>query len=665
MKPLARAALFLLAPAPLLAGSRVPAVASYTIDASVDREHKITGRETVRFTNRTAHVFQNLALHLYLNGFRNTASTWLREENEGRGRETKRHTEESRFGFSEINRIALEDGTDLTPTLKSVAPDDGNADDRTLVDVALPRPVAPGETLVFQVDFVARFPRGLARTGWKDDYVYGAQWFPKLCVAQESGWNLHQFHAGTEFFADFGDYDVTLTVPGEAKGKIGATGVLKEETELAGGLVRARFTAEDVHDFAFTYSPRFEVHRDTFTWKGLPNVDLILLLQPDHRAVKDRYFRAAKEGLSHYGAWFVPYPYSTLTIVDPPWGSNTGGMEYPTIITTGSPWLAPPEGHRPESVTVHEFGHQIFYGLLASNEFEEAHLDEGFNTYATLKTLSQAYGDSFLVKRFFGVPVTFKSVHLPYPTTAGESYLDWQVSSHSDPTTQPTFRDLDGNAVRMNAYTKTALVLASAERTLGERVWSRVMKTYAARFAFKHPTTADFRGVVKEIAGPGADALFAETWDSTESVDYAVTSLTARRIEPVAGYVGDGAERKYVAPATPGGPARWESVAVVRRLGGAVWPMEVLLRFENGRVVKCTWDGKARWIRYRATGPKLVEAVVDPDRKCLLDVDRLNDGRSVEPRKAPACAASSRLRFWLQNLLELAASLGFSGTVLP
>jgi hypothetical protein len=81
--------------------------------------------------------------------------------------------------------------------------------------------------------------------------------------------------------------------------------------------------------------------------------------------------------------------------------------------------------------------------------------------------------------------------------------------------------------------------------------------------------------------------------------------------------------------------------------------------------VKCTWDGKARWIRYRATGPKLVEAVVDPDRKCLLDVDRLNDGRSVEPRKAPACAASSRLRFWLQNLLELAASLGFSGTVLP
>src|SRR5512143_2180629 len=139
---LARAALFLLAPAPLLAGARVPAVASYTIDVTVDREHRITGRETVRFTNRTARAFPDVALHLYLNGFRNTASTWLREESEGRGRERKRRTDESGYGFSEVNRIALEDGTDLTPSLRFLAPDDGNAEDRTLVSAALPRPVA-------------------------------------------------------------------------------------------------------------------------------------------------------------------------------------------------------------------------------------------------------------------------------------------------------------------------------------------------------------------------------------------------------------------------------------------------------------------------------------------------------------------------------------------
>jgi hypothetical protein len=651
----------LLASAPLGAGTRVPPVASYTIEATIDRDHRITGKETVRFTNRTARAFPDLALHLYLNGFRNSASTWLKEVASGSGVERKERTEERWFGYSEINRIALEDGTDLTPAVRFAAPDDGNADDRTLAIVALPRPVLPGETLVFTIDFSARFPRAIARTGWKDDYVLGAQWFPKLCKAGDAGWNAHQFHSATEFFADFGDYDVTLTIPGEAKGKLGATGVLKEETALAGGMARARFVAEDVHDFAFTYSPRFEVHRDHFTYSGLPNVDLILLLQPDHRRVKDRYFRAVKEGLAHYGKWYVPYPYPSLTVVDPPHGSSTGGMEYPTLFTGGASWLAPATVHSPESVTVHEFGHQVFYGLLASNEFEEAHLDEGFNTYATHRTLKAAYGDPLLMKRFFGVPFVFREVRLPYPTAGGEGALDWQAASRSDASSVPTFRGLDSRGVRVNAYTKTALTLASAERTLGEDVWGRVLKTYAQRFAFRHPTAADFRGVVREVGGEGADRLFREAWETTHTFDYAVSVAQTKKMAPPVGWVGEGEKRKFAARAKGGGLVRYESSVVVRRMGEAVWPVDVELRFKGGRSVRKSWDGVARWVRYRAVGPRLLEAVVDPDRKCLLDVNVLNNGRRTEPDRGTASAATHRLRFWAQNLLELAAALGWAG----
>src|SRR5262249_31009883 len=153
-----------------------------------------------RFTNRTAFSFRTLALHLYLNAWRNDRSTWLIEQARGGGRDDRGllGTSPERYSFSEIHRIALDDGTDLTPSLAYVSPDDGNPDDRTLVSVALPRPVAPGETLVFRVDFEARFPRAVARTGWKDDYLLGAQWFPKLGVATDTGWNAHQFHAGTE-----------------------------------------------------------------------------------------------------------------------------------------------------------------------------------------------------------------------------------------------------------------------------------------------------------------------------------------------------------------------------------------------------------------------------------------------------------------------------------
>jgi hypothetical protein len=651
----------LFAAARLDAGPRVPAVASYTIEAHVSAEHGITGKETVRFTNRTHFSFDDLRLHLYLNAWKNDRSTWLTEQARGAGRRDRgmRAKDASRWGWSEIHRISLEDGTDLTSALKYVSPDDGNPDDRTLVSVALPRPVAPGETLVFRVDWEGKFPRAIARTGWKDDYLLGAQWFPKLGAATDSGWNAHQFHAATEFFADFGDYDVTLTLPKAVKGRVGATGVLKDEADFPGDLVRVHFAAEDVHDFAFTACPRFEVVRDTFSSPGLPNVDIVLLLQPDHRPVRDRYLKAVKAGLADYGKRYLPYPYPVVTVVDPPWGSHTDGMEYPTLFVGGARELAPAAAHSPESVTVHEFGHQVFYGMLASNEFEEAHLDEGFNTYATLRTLKSAFGDPSLVVRFFGLPVVFPSVVLPYPEAANERYHRWAQSSRSDATAVPSFRQLDGGAVRVNAYNRTSLLLASAERTFGAETWAKVMKTYATRWAFKHPTSADFVAVVREVAGDAPANAIAGIWSTAGPVDYAVTSASTRRSRGPNGYMGEGEARTLATPKDEAGG--WESLAVVQRLGEATWPVEVEFRFEGGARLRRPWTSDSRWIRYRITGPKLAAVEIDPDHQCLLDANPLNNGRLTGEAPAASRRWEARLRFWAQNALEFFALLGVAG----
>ncbi len=652
----------LLVAAPLAAGPRVAPVASYTIEATVNAQHVVTGRETVRFTNRTTFAFKDLALHLYLNAWRNDRSMWLLEQGRHGGRADRglagRGPE--RWGWSEIHRIALDDGTDLTPGLSYVSPDDGNPEDRTLVSVPLPRPVAPGETLVFRVDWEARFPRAVARTGWKDDYLLGAQWFPKLGVATDAGWNAHQFHAGTEFFADFGDYDVTLTLPKADKDHVGATGVLKEETELAGDLVRMRFAAEDVHDFAFAVSPRFEVVRDTFSAKGLPNVEIVLLLQPDHRPLRDRYLRAVKVALEDFGNRYLPYPYPGLTVVDPPWGSRTAGMEYPTLIVGGGRWLAPKAAHSPELVTVHEFGHQVFYGTLASNEVEEAHLDEGFNDYATFKALESAYGDPSLVVRFFGIPVTFAGVTVPYPFGVTDRFHRWQLASRSDAMAVPSFRQLDGDATRSNAYLRTALLLASCERTFGETVWAKVMKTYATRFAFRHPGTADFLAVVREVAGADAAAAVAGVVTTAGSVDYAVTSVETHEARALAGFSGEGSDRKFQ-PAARGGSGTFESTVVAQRVGEAAWPVEVVFTFADGSTLTRPWSGAERWVRWTLRGPKLVSAEVDPARKCLLDGNTLNNGRRTEPDPRASRAWTARLMFWAQNLLEAFSLLGFAG----
>ena len=129
----------------------------------------------------------------------------------------------------------------------------------------------------------------------------------------------------------------------------------------------------------------------------LSDVDVTVLLQPEHRAQSERHLRAAKAALKWFGLWYGRYPYPTLTIVDPAFGAGgSGGMEYPTFITAGTSVLFnrwPLDRMlAPEGVVVHEFGHQYWQSMVASNEFEESWLDEGFNSYSTGRVMELVYG---------------------------------------------------------------------------------------------------------------------------------------------------------------------------------------------------------------------------------------------------------------------------------
>ena len=137
-----------------------------------------------------------------------------------------------------------------------------------------------------------------------------------------------------------------------------------------------------MHDFAWTTSPDYLDLTERFEHPTLPDVEMRLLLQPEHAGQAGRHFEATRAALTHYGEWYGPYPYEHLTIVDPAWRSGAGGMEYPTLFTAGTRWLAPADVTDPESVTVHEAGHQFWYGIVGSNEFEHAWLDEGLNMFS-------------------------------------------------------------------------------------------------------------------------------------------------------------------------------------------------------------------------------------------------------------------------------------------
>src|SRR5688572_654777 len=390
------------APIPVPADVRSPRNANYEIDARLDEPARsIHGRETIRWRNITDQSTSELQFHLYWNAWRDQESTWLRERRMAGLFQPPPADAWSSIDVTSIRlREASEDIRDLTKNMRFIAPDDGNARDRTVMTVALDRTVLPNESVEIELEWKARIPRPFARTGWIGDYYFIAQWFPKLGVLEPDGWNTHQFHAATEFYSDFGVYDVRLTLP--RRFVVGASGRAAATTDNADGTTTHRYQGEDIHDFAWTASPVFVDLSQRFEHAALPPVDIRLLLQPEHRAQADRYFAIVKATLQRYGEWFGPYPYGHLTIVDPAFQSESDGMEYPTLVTGRSRWLAPAASQTPESTTAHEVGHQWWYGMVATNEFEHAWMDEGINTYATARVLQESFNPNRVESRYFG-----------------------------------------------------------------------------------------------------------------------------------------------------------------------------------------------------------------------------------------------------------------------
>jgi hypothetical protein len=650
---------------------RSPRNASYTIRARLDDvRHRIEGQLELEWRNTTGSPQSTFPFHLYWNAFRNDLSTSGR----GQGRRRVDRSDPRRFGYTHVRRIAIAsaDGgeTDLTPTLRYVHPDDANADDRTVMEVTSPVPVPPEGTARFRIDWESLIPHGASgRAGWVHDYHFIAQWFPKIGVFWKGAWNAHQFHPTSEFFADFGAYDVSLTVPDGYV--VGATGAQVDTTAGPEATRTFRFRQEDVHDFAWTASRRFVERTGRFEAPGYPPVAIRLLVQPEHEHLSERYIEAARVALKGYGAWSAPYPYAQLTVVDPAWNSGSGGMEYPTLITGGTGIWAPPALSSPESVTIHEAGHQFWYGLVASNEFEEPWLDEGFNRYHDRKAYDLAYGERGYGVRYFGLAGRGQS---GWPVVApgvvvgrGDDIVDGlRRHGRSDVMARRSWDFRDSNAYGVNAYGKPALSLQTLEGLIGDETMTRVLRTWARRYRFAHPTSEDFIATVNEVTGRDWRWYFDQTWFSAEECDYAVGAKNVRARAP-GGFV-DGPAGPLPAPAggedddaDEDGHGDYESEVLVERLGGVRLPVEVRVDFSDGRTVRESWDGQYRWARFRYRGPaRVTAAVVDPERRIALDVNPGNNGWTEEKGNARRAAArwTARWMFWFQNLLEMHAVVG-------
>lgn len=610
-------------------GDRRTNRADYRIEATVDDATRhLDGRETLTWTNHSGEGVRDLWFHLYLNAFSNNRSTHL-TESKGllRG-----HKKTEGWGWQRVRSVHVRDSEgeehDVSETFRYRWPDTEPNDDRTVFSVDLPFEVADGEAIEVDIVWESVLPRVRRRTGVKGDFIYCAQWFPKLGVYEGGrGWNCHQFHMNTEFYSNYGHYDVTLKLPEkyyDAENdvvKVGASGVL-EKSEVVGGQLVVQFLAPSladrnrpdstgrmpmIHDFAWTADPDYVVTEKPFRFSewasrdGLQtevervyrtldrdrrdvigeDVMVRLMIQPERANQTNRHFEATAATLFYYGLWFGPYPYQQVTVVDPAWGARAaGGMEYPTIFTCGSRMFTRPEHYTPESVTVHECGHQFWYGLVGNNEPEAAWLDEGLNSYTDSEVLFRHYGPSSsstnylripingvrLVERpgsgrdAFGKIITGRDIPIPFldkrlsPLAGGgllDFFRDQPLLSQApqwtdprwgdrtsfmrdpgrDPVTTSAWQYVDSTSYGVNSYPRPAVLLRSLPGVVGHDKFLKGMRHYAETWRYRHPYPEDFFQAFIEGSGEDVQWYFDELFGGTGTVDWSVTVSQAQEDE--------------------------------------------------------------------------------------------------------------------------------------
>ena len=622
-------------------------ITGYDINATLDPvTHIVTASMKAWWVNKSEKPVSQAMMHMYLNAFSSNNSTfsvegdWAPKGDDG-------------WGWVKITAISDNFGNDLSNSMKFVAPDDGNTSDRTVLQLSLPEPVSPGDTLKLELSFKSKLPSPIERTGFDGDYYFVAQWFPKFGVyeiagmrqRETDGWNCHQFHRHSEFYSNHSVYNVSVTLPSEYVA--GSGGMLIDETDNGDGTKKIRWRAEDIVDFAWTAWPGYKMVKRN--WRG---VEITLLTSEQGLKTADDQFAALMNALEYLSARVGPYPWPHLTFVDPPLlGLGAGGMEYTTLFTTlGGGWL--PKFYKlPETTTIHEFGHAYFMGILASNEFEEPWLDEGVNSYWEQRMADDFYGDGYGM------------IRLPFLKLSDTD--DGRKSYISSPDRNISTNDLPSwmyphGTYFMMSYNKTAVWLQTLEGLIRTETMDNVFREYYRRWAFRHPSGRDFIAVVNDVVRNEHGDLFGENmnWYFDQVLygngicDYRVAGITNRKIRGYSG-ISDNDSVNYIHEDGKNDTLYYSRVGL-ERIGDVMLPVEILIHFANGDEVLEKWDGKARYRDLEYTGKSRVEwAEIDPHDKIDMDVNRINNSWSGT-QKFPA---SRRMADKFITLIQIMISI--------
>jgi hypothetical protein len=523
--------------------------ADYDIKCELDEaNNKLIGSETITYFNNSPDVLTYLWLQLDENQHSTVNNANYQNQNQMPAQTTDKildRFEERRSdnGYG-VNITKLTDATGKS--LKYVI-------NKTMMRVDLSTPLKPGQKISFNVDWNYKLANrgdflrfGGARGGYEnfpedDNNNYTiTQWYPRMCkYGDEVGWQNHQFTGTGEFTLSFGNFKVQMTVPSDHI--VGSTGVCQNYAQVLNATQMSRWTkaqnasepvqivtldealnaskqkskqkktwiwkADNVRDFAWTSSRRFVWDAMATNIEGKKVMAMSYYAKEAYPIYSKFSTKAVAHTLKTYSSFSIPYPYPSAVSVE-----GNQGMEYPMI--SFNPGRAEKDGTYQEGqknaaifVIIHEVGHTFFPMIVNSDERQWTWMDEGLNSY--LQYLTQELWDN------------------KFPSNGGPAWAITDYMKLPKEQLEPIMTNSENiNNFGANAYNKVAAGLNILRETIvGRELFDQAFREYARRWAFKHPTPADFFRTIEDATGEDLDWFWRGWFYGTDACDIAIDTI--------------------------------------------------------------------------------------------------------------------------------------------
>jgi len=492
---------------------------NYKIDVTLnDVEHTLDGFVKMEYYNNSPDTLFFIWFHVWPNAFKNDKTAFTDQALEN-GSTAFYFSNADKRGY--INRLDFKVNGDIAKT-------EDHPQHQDIIKLILPQPIAPKSNAKIETPFHVKLPYNFSRGGHVDQAYQVTQWYPKPSVYDSKGWHPMPYLDQGEFYAEFGNYEVQITLPDNYV--VAATGELQNESEkdwLKNKMPLSRepkkkkipgqkkqeeeiinpssaktktiqYKQNNVHDFAWFADKTYTVKSDTLK---LPSGKIILASTFYYAENNENWKNSIamiKRAVLTKSKWLGEYPYHVVSVVD---GGNGGGMEYPTITLLddgGSEKML-------DFVINHEVGHNWFEAILATDERTHPWMDEGMNTHYDNRYALQQYGNTNLEI----IQTNSAFINKRLPDDLQHVLLQTVIGVKKDQPIETSSEKFSAFNYNMVAYVKTGDWMKLLEDELGKELFDKCMQEYYRRWQFKHPYPEDFKKTLEEVSGKNLDATFA------------------------------------------------------------------------------------------------------------------------------------------------------------